>query len=143
MEMSSFTNKLILSPLSDGKKWVLRKEFSYDIGEIGSGDTITVPTGFVTDLASVPRIFWSILPPWENYGPAAVIHDYLYFSHEKTKAESDYIFYEGMMVLKVPTTKAKIIYNSVKIFGKNAYEDNNNYIIEPSGDYIKIPHIEL
>ncbi|WP_250530524.1 DUF1353 domain-containing protein, partial [Caballeronia sp. ATUFL_F1_KS4A] len=29
--------------------------------------TVIVPTGFVTDLASIPRIFWSVLPPDGDY----------------------------------------------------------------------------
>jgi hypothetical protein len=41
------------------------------------GDTLTVPTGFVTDFATVPRVLvWKTLP----YGPytrAAVLHDWL------------------------------------------------------------------
>jgi hypothetical protein len=43
---------------------------------VGSKDVITIPADFPTDLASVPRAFWSLLPPngvWEN---AAVLHDF-------------------------------------------------------------------
>ena len=73
--MSSFTENLIVSPLKDGKSWVVRKEFFYDIGFEGSGDTIVVPVGFVTDFASVPQFFWGIFPTWDKYGKASVIHD--------------------------------------------------------------------
>jgi hypothetical protein len=40
--------------------------------------TVTVPTGFMTDLASIPRGLWNILPPVGVYDAAAVIHDLLY-----------------------------------------------------------------
>ena len=35
-----------------------------------------VPEGFVTDGASVPRIFWSVFPPVGRYFVAAIVHDY-------------------------------------------------------------------
>ena len=42
----------------------------------GASDTITVPTRFRTDLASVPRIFWWFLPPTGLYERAATFHDF-------------------------------------------------------------------
>ena len=44
---------------------------------IGKHQMIVIPKGFQTDLASVPRIFWVILPPFGAYEAAAVLHDYL------------------------------------------------------------------
>src|SRR5262249_35732270 len=41
--------------------------------------SIMVPRGFVTDFASVPRLFWSLLPPIGRYGYAALFHDYVYW----------------------------------------------------------------
>lgn len=35
-----------------------------------------IPAGFVTDGASVPRIFWAFLDPGTELFEAAVIHDY-------------------------------------------------------------------
>ena len=43
----------------------------------GRGDIITIPSDFETDLASVPRIFWALLPPVGVYEAAAVLHDAL------------------------------------------------------------------
>lgn len=43
---------------------------------VGSTDVIQIPDGFQTDLASVPRIFWSVLPPDGTYERAAVVHDW-------------------------------------------------------------------
>jgi len=39
---------------------------------------VTVPAGFVTDLASVPRLLWAIVPRDGLYNGAAVVHDFLY-----------------------------------------------------------------
>ena len=43
---------------------------------VGATDRITIPDGFNTDLASVPRLFWALLPPSGVYESAAVLHDF-------------------------------------------------------------------
>ena len=55
--MSQFTNPLIVSPMNDGKFWVIREAFQYDLDFEGSGNSIIVPLGFVTDFTSVPLGF--------------------------------------------------------------------------------------
>ena len=45
--------KLVTHPLYDGKKHELFQDYVYEV----NGYRITVPKGFVTDLASVPRSF--------------------------------------------------------------------------------------
>lgn len=77
--MSRFTDILTVSPLADGQTWVIRRDFGYDIGTEGSGNSIDVPIGFMTDFASVPRPLWALLPKWGKYGNTAVIHDYCYW----------------------------------------------------------------
>ncbi len=57
---------------SGGGEYVLTAPLVYE----GATDTIEVPTGFVTDLASVPRLFWALLPPHGAYERSAVLHDY-------------------------------------------------------------------
>lgn len=122
--MSKFTRPLIVSPLPDGRRWVLREEFSYDIGYEGSGKSIIVPVGFITDFASIPRLFWMIYPKWGKYGNAAVVHDYLYWEHFFSRKRTDKIFLEGMEVLGVSKFDRGVIYNFVKFFGKGSWESN-------------------
>lgn len=43
---------------------------------VGKDDVITIAGGFATDLATVPRIFWALLPPQGAYEQAAVLHDF-------------------------------------------------------------------
>lgn len=43
---------------------------------IGKDQIITIPDGFETDLASVPRFFWAFLPPSGVYERSAVLHDF-------------------------------------------------------------------
>ena len=77
------------------------REFGYDVGAEGSRDQITVPVGFETDFASVPRPFSAILPKWGKYGDAAVIHDWLYWEQGRPRPAADAILLEGMTVLGV------------------------------------------
>lgn len=122
--MSRFTDALVVSPLADGKTWVLLRSFGYEVGAEGSGDVIDSKLGFMTDFASIPRIFWIILPKWGKYGNAAVIHDWLYWSQERSRAESDQIMFEAMGILAVPAWQRYPIYWAVRIFGFIAWGRN-------------------
>lgn len=49
------------------------------IGEsvyVGASDVIRIPSDFPTDLASVPRILWALVPPHGVWERAAVLHDW-------------------------------------------------------------------
>jgi hypothetical protein len=122
--VSRFTEELLVSPLPDGRTWVIRRDFGYDVGEEGSGNTIDVPMGFKTDFASVPRLLWSVIPRWGKYGNAAVIHDFLYWEQDRTREESDRIFLEAMRVLKVSFMIRTLIYYAVRFFGWYAWYRN-------------------
>ena len=122
--MSVFTEQLVVTPLSDGKTWVILRPFSYDVGKIGSGNKVNVKTGFMTDFASIPRLLWIFLPCWGKYGNAAVIHDWLYWAQERPRKEADGIMLEGMGVLKVPFWQKYPIYIAVRTFGQMAWKRN-------------------
>ncbi|EEC0864570.1 DUF1353 domain-containing protein [Salmonella enterica subsp. enterica] len=117
--MSHFTTPAILEML-DHYLWRVHEPFEFYLSEDNS-DVISVPAGFVTDLASVPRIFWALLPPDGKYAKAAIIHDYLYDNALRTKKEADRIFLDGMTVLGVPKWKRTIMYWAVRLFGRGMY----------------------
>lgn len=59
----------ILKPYSSNT-FVLVEDYTYE--------DIKVTKGFETNGADIPRILWSIVPPFKpKYLPAVVIHDYL------------------------------------------------------------------
>ena len=122
--MSQFTDALVVSPLADGKTWVLIQPFGYEVGAEGSGDAVDVSIGFMTDFASIPRIFWVVLPKWGKYGNAAVVHDWLYWSQDRIRADADQIMFEAMGVLAVPDWKRYAIYWAVRAFGGIAWARN-------------------
>ena len=116
--MPGFIDKLIVSKVS-GRLWEVEKDFTYVIGK---KNFVKVPKGFITDLASIPRVFWSIFPPDGNYTQAAVLHDYLYQMNLFIRKECDGIFLQAMKILKVPLWKRSVMYSALRMFGWICWE---------------------
>ena len=57
---------------------------------------VEVPKGFVTDLASVPAILWSVFPKTGRYAYAAIVHDYLYWTQAVSREEADSVLKAAM-----------------------------------------------
>jgi hypothetical protein len=85
---------------------------------------VRVPIGFVTDFASIPRPFWSALPPDGLYAYAAVIHDYLYWDQSRPRAEADEILKLCMEDFRVDVVTVDTIYTGVRLGGGPAWNDN-------------------
>lgn len=115
--MSSFTKPLKIIPVIEKgiyNKWELEESFVYYTED---GEYIIIPKGYRTDFASVPKMFWSIIPPWGRYGKAAVVHDYLCDIRDRPSEEVHRIFNEAMGVLGVPNPRKWVMYQAVKWFG--------------------------
>ena len=97
----------------------------------GGKPTITVPCGFQSDGASVPRAFWRLIFPKgdEKALRAAIIHDWIYRTHPAgwTKAEADKLFYELLKADGVPTWRAWLAYQGVKWFGHIAWNTRGEW----------------
>ena len=89
--MSKF-NKLLDAKFEPPKRWTLDSSLIFDSDKLSESDSailkqvgakvtkagkITAKKGFKTDLASVPRIAWNIIAPFD-IARSAVIHDALY-----------------------------------------------------------------
>lgn len=85
-------------------------------------DPITVPKGFITDLASVPRI-WIL---YDELGDIAqmpgVVHDYLYSNNITSRKVADKILYEAMRVTGISKLKSKLFYWGVRIGGASHFQ---------------------
>lgn len=114
--MAKFSKELVVKKVGN-MLWEVYTEFDYQVGGEKSKDFIRIPKGFTTDFASVPRLFWQILPPDGQYTGAALVHDYLYWLQLRTRKESDGIFLEAMKALGVPLVERLIMYQAVRSFG--------------------------
>jgi hypothetical protein len=85
---------------------------------------VDVPIGFVTDLASIPRTFWAVLPPAARYSYPAILHDYLYWTQPCPRDQADEVLKLGMQDMDVPALKAAAIYDAVRLAGGAAWSSN-------------------
>ena len=154
--MGEFNGKIV-AEFTPPKTWELEKSLSFktdglseaeigllkDVGvNISSTGTITCEKGMKTDLASVPRIIWNFISPWD-VARAATIHDHLYATlrryftdnvgenknvkdkalnkkiWSKARALSDKVFLLGMRSAdpKVPSWKIHSAHSAVRLFG--------------------------
>lgn len=87
---------------------------------------VTVPAHFVTDLTSVPRLFWSELRPDGEYAFAAIVHDYLYWEQPAgiARSDADLVLKYIMEEFGVPRIKVGAIYAAVRSFGGGPWGAN-------------------
>lgn len=102
---------------SKGYMWVTRCPLVYN----RDTEVITVPENFATDLASVPKVLWGVMPPFGNHTKAAVLHDYLYGQALRPRKQCDEIFLEAMETMGVSKTRRYLMYWAVRAFGGKAY----------------------
>ena len=157
--MGKFNNK-IMAEFNPPRKWVLGRDLSYTTSDLSVEDikslqavgvkvkrdtnkteTITVPKGFVTDLASVPRAMWAFIAPFD-VARAAIVHDLLYKTIrqyrwkmkdkedkelvKKAKIASDKVFLLGMHDAepKIPGWKSYSSWKAVDLFGNGSIVPN-------------------
>lgn len=116
-----FETVVVASPFADGVYWYLREPL---VWRAFDGTRVVVPAGFVTDFASIPRAVWVLMPKWEKYGPAAVVHDYLYWSQSVSRLQADRYILEAMEDSKVGRLKRRMIYTAVRLFGGFSWRAN-------------------
>lgn len=118
---SAFLSKLVTEDDSD-TRFVLTAPLLYFSERLGR--VVTVPTGFVTDFASVPRLplIYALAGGMGN--EAAVVHDYLYVSHEVDRPTADAVFEEAMGVLGQPWWRRKLMWAGVRAFGGKPYAED-------------------
>lgn len=95
-----------------GKKWRVAETFTVKV----NGCSFVIPEGFRTDLASIPRIFWAIFPPFGKYNRAAIVHDYLYRIKTERKF-ADKIFLSLMEQDDTNVLIRYLFYYTVRLFG--------------------------
>lgn len=80
----------------------------------------TVPAGFITDGATVPRWLWWLFPPVDRYFPAAAVHDHLLESGQPWRVANKF-FRRALAECDVPTWRRKAMSAAVGVYG--AYKE--------------------
>lgn len=114
-----------LAYIENGQKWRVIDGFTYWLNSI---EYVTIPTGFVTDFASIPRPLKVLWPspggPWDL---PAVVHDYLYKyalvrcingrTRTITREQADHELNAGMELQHTRFTARRCIYRGVRLGG--------------------------
>jgi hypothetical protein len=117
--MAGFVGALaIQDPDPSGHTWTLARDLGF--GEV------TVPAGFRTDGASIPRALWWLEPPWGRAAAAAVVHDRLYalrragtpHAAAMTRRQCDALFHAALLASGVPRPVAWLLWAAVRSFGR-------------------------
>ena len=101
--------------------WCLRRKLIY---ETAAGVVWTVSAGFLTDLASVPRMPLAYLVAGGVGNAAAVLHDYFYQTHVIPRAEADALFLEALESLGVSWSRRWAMYLAVRAAGQHAWDSH-------------------
>jgi hypothetical protein len=128
-------------PFSDGRHWIVKQPLTYRVGI--SKASVTVPRGFVTDLASIPPALQSLIQQNGPYLLPAVVHDYLYWKQTCTRTQSDQILLLAMIENHVKPVHRDAIYKAVRVAGSFAWADNTR---ERSAKMLRIipsGHLEI
>lgn len=133
--MSRFIGELSITPLTSGRGktlWRVNEPFGFHHSPCAI--TITVPSGFIGDLASVPRITKAIIDDDDpDIVEGAVIHDYIYRhrgnvfgspAETLTRLQADEILREAMKVRRASLMRVMLVFTAVRIGGASAWNQS-------------------
>ncbi|MDV7209879.1 DUF1353 domain-containing protein [Azotobacter beijerinckii] len=95
-------------------EWLLLTAITYTPR---AGRSITVPAGFITDLASIPALLRPIFDSNDESRQPAVLHDWLYCRKETTREEADGLFREALERAGVGFVRRWAMYAGVRAGG--------------------------
>jgi len=111
--MGGFLTPLNLQDI-DGEKFLLLTPLIY---RTHAKRLYSVPAGFVTDFASIPRALWWRYPKSGKWNRAAVLHDYLYVHNGVSRLDADRLFYEALKACDVNWWTRRVFYRAVRLGG--------------------------
>lgn len=86
---TSHPNRIPLKYVFGGGEmcWEISESITY---VLTNGETIIVPKGFRTDLASVPKLFRSVINTYGDFLHGVIVHDWIYKTDYKRAELGDY-----------------------------------------------------
>lgn len=88
-----------------------------------TGKTYTVPAGFNTDFASVPRVPVAFLLTGGTADRPAIVHDFLYRTGAEDRKTCDAIFAEAMEATGVAAWRRGLMWAGVRVGGRAHHVD--------------------
>jgi hypothetical protein len=88
-------------------------------------ERFSVPSGFITDLASIPRGLWWWQAPHEGTMAPAIVHDFLYWEQPCTKDEADAVMYVAMKQSGMGDFSINRVYDGIRTkIAQDAWDKN-------------------
>ena len=103
-----FDSRILIE--EDGDFWLLQRPLVY----AGLRDRWTIPAGFRTDLASVPRLLTWLVPKAGKHNRAAVVHDYLCRDPTVTLKDADGVLRRITVELEAGRARAWTMWAGVR-----------------------------
>ena len=107
---------------AEGQHFRLIRPLVVRFGE--GADSLVIPAGFVSDLASIPLVAQSLISKLGPHIRPAIVHDYLYWTQSCSRHEADAIFSKLMEDLGTPLLTRWALSFAVANFGKKAWHEN-------------------
>ncbi len=138
--MSKFLDTLCTNEISDSIFEVAITPFRYESNI--AGRLFTVPVGFFTDFASVPRLgmVYALLGNYAHQ--PAVIHDWLYYSAIVSRKMADAVLFEAMGVINLSWWRRDLIFSGVRIGGWHAWNEHRKVGDPLHGKFADSPDIK-
>lgn len=120
---AAFRSKLAVEPASefDDGRWRVTSPLLYYSDVLA--DLVTVPAGFVTDFASVPRIPVVYELCGATSAEASVVHDYLYTTKLYRRELCDDVLREASAITGVPAWRRNLMWAGVRLFGGSHWKN--------------------
>lgn len=122
---AEFKRSPVVTPFYDSY-WLLLEDLTFDAVRVRDNKhfRVTVPAGFVTDLASIPVPLNAIYDKTGRYSSAGILHDYLYWTQMCDRESSDRLIKEGLKATGAGYLTRNTIKYGVLWFGWAAWNAN-------------------
>jgi len=130
-----FTGKTILERV-DSTTYRLNSKLSFE----NINYKVTIKNGLITDGASIPRIFWSIIgcPTSGKYVGSALIHDGLYSSEIIPRKHADDLFLDMLKHNDVGYVKRYLMYFAVRLGGYFVWKKHKEKEVHENRKFIDV-----
>lgn len=128
--MIVLNHPIVMQHPTNPDNWILVEPFRYVQDDVID----TIPAGFVTDFASIPRVFWNIISPVELGDIGPIKHDWKYRNGFGTRKGADDQFWTDMKNDGIGWWKRKTAYCLVRACGGSSWNSGKIIIEELKGD---------
>ncbi len=116
MVTDNFPLPLVGEMVDNGYSLMLTQPFLFVDGDY----RVEVPSFFITDFNSTPRIMWAYFPKWE-FPDAGVVHDYLYRFNGVSRQRADEVHHRILQLRGMRKAKRNLAYYVLRAFGWAAW----------------------